>query len=332
MPRFPKPWFRKDRNSWFVQLDGKQHNLGPDRELAFKRYHDLMAQPKKRKVPSETVPAVIDLFLDWCEKNRAKRTYEWYQVRCQAFVDTIPPDLRVADLRPHHLQTWVDSHAEWAPGNKRNACRSVQRTMNWAVKQGYIDRSPIAHFEKPPQGRREQIVTQAEFDSVLAITQDREFRDLIITTWETGARPQETIRVEARHVDLKNTRWVFPASESKMGRLPRVIYLSTEALDITKRLVLTYPTGPLFRNTRGKPWTADAVNCRFTTVQKKLGKRYSLYALRHSWATKALQNGVDPITVAVLMGHNDPSMLAKHYQHLSQDPNYLRDAVTRAIA
>lgn len=332
MPRFPKPWFRKDRDCWYVQLDGKQHNLGPDRKLAFKRYHDLMAQPRKRRVPSETVPAIIDLFLDWCEKNRAKRTYEWYQVRCQAFIDTISPDLRVSDLRPHHLQTWVDSHTTWAPGNKRNACRAIQRAMNWAVKQGYIEKSPIAHFEKPPQGRREQIVNQAEFDAILAITRDREFRDLIITTWETGARPQETIRVEARHVDLKNTRWVFPASESKMHRLPRVIYLSTDALEITKRLVLTYPTGPLFRNTRGKPWTADAVNGRFTTVQKKLGKRYSLYALRHSWATKALQNGVDPITVAVLMGHNDPSMLAKHYQHLSQDPNYLRDAVSRAIA
>ena len=220
----------------------------------------------------------------------------------------------------------------WAPGNKRNACRAIQRAMNWAVKQGYIDRSPIAGFEKPPQGRREQIVIQAEFDAILASTRDREFRDLIITTWETGARPQETLRVAARHVDLKNARWVFPASESKGGRLPRVIYLSTEALEITKRLVLTYSTGPLFRNTRGNPWTADSVSCRFTTLQKKLGTRYSLYAIRHSWATKALQNGVDPITVAVLLGHHDPSMLAKHYQHLSQDPNYLREAVSRAIA
>ena len=139
---------------------------------------------------------------------------------------------------------------------------------------------------------------------------------MIITTWETGARPQETLHVEARHVDLKNLRWIFPASETRTGRLPRVIYLNAEALEITKRLALLHPTGKLFRNTRGKPWTADAVNCRFATVQKKLGKRYSLYALRHSWATKALQNGVDPITVAVLMGHSDPTMLAKHYQHL----------------
>ena len=273
MPRFPKPWFRNDRNCWCVQLHAKQRNLGPDREAAFDRYHELMREPRKRRVASQTVPAIIDLFLDWCEKNRAPRTYDWYQVRCQAFVDTIPAELRVTDLRPHHLQTWVDSHPGWAPGNKRNACRAIQRAMNWAVKQGYIDRSPIAGFEKPPQGRREQIVTQAEFDPILAITQDREFRDLVITTWETGARPQETLVVEARHVDLKHARWVFPASETKTKRLPRVIYLSKKAPDVTERLVLTYPTGPLFRNTRGKPWTADAVSCRFTTIESVLVQR-----------------------------------------------------------
>ena len=42
----------------------------------------------------------------------------------------------------------------------------------------------------------------------------------------------------------------------------------------------------------------------FTTIRKKLGKRYCMYNFRHSWATAALQNGVDPITVAVLMGHH----------------------------
>jgi hypothetical protein len=48
--------------------------------------------------------------------------------------------------------------------------------------------------------------------------------------------------------------------------------------------------------------------------------KYSLYALRHSWATNALQRGVDALTVAILMGHKDPSQLAKVYQHLSHNP------------
>jgi integrase len=58
---------------------------------------------------------------------------------------------------------------------------------------------------------------------------------------------------------------------------------------------------------------------------------YSLYALRHAWATHALQRGVDPLTVAILMGHRDPSMLARVYQHLSLNPNHLLQQARKAV-
>src|SRR5262245_6657718 len=63
----------------------------------------------------------------------------------------------------------------------------------------------------------------------------------------------------------------------------------------------------------------------------QLAQRYSLYALRHSWATNALQKGIDPLTVAVLMGHEDPSMLSKVYQHLSLNPAHMLDQAKRAV-
>jgi site-specific recombinase XerD len=62
----------------------------------------------------------------------------------------------------------------------------------------------------------------------------------------------------------------------------------------------------------------------------QLAPRYSLYALRHSWATNALQKGIDALTVAILMGHEDPSTLAKVYQHLSLNPKHLLDQARRA--
>lgn len=330
--KFPKPWYRPKRGVWYVTIDGVQHNLGPDREKAAERYHALMAQPRPKKVAAESVVGVIDAFLDWCEKHRAADTYDWYKSRLQLFVKTIPADLKSAQLRPLHVQQWIDGYEHLASGSKRNHCRAVQRAMRWAEQQGYIDRSPIAHMEKPAAGKRDTVVSQAEFDAILAKTRDRAFRDLLIVSWETGCRPQESLIVEARHVDLKNARWVFPPKEEKMGRVPRIVYLTETALEITTRLKLQYPEGPLFRNTRGVPWTPDAVNCRFTTLNKKLGKRYCLYVLRHTWMNRLLTSGVDALTVAVLAGHSDPSTLAKTYQHLSQNPEYLRNSVRRVTA
>jgi hypothetical protein len=53
---------------------------------------------------------------------------------------------------------------------------------------------------------------------ILANTRDRAFCDLLISTWESGCRPQESLRVEARHVDLANQRWVrFSASFAELS-------------------------------------------------------------------------------------------------------------------
>ncbi len=46
MARRPTPWFRKDRNAWFVTIDGVRHNLGPTKQEAFDQFYAMMAQPR----------------------------------------------------------------------------------------------------------------------------------------------------------------------------------------------------------------------------------------------------------------------------------------------
>ena len=52
--------------------------------------------------------------------------------------------------------------------------------------------------------------------------------------------------------------------------------------------------------------------------------------VRHSWMTRLLKSGVDPITIATLAGHVDTSMLARQYQHVAQDPVFLREKLRAA--
>ena len=333
MSRTPKPWYRKERKSWFVTVHGQRHNLGPDRQTAFQRFHELMAAPKsipQKSVQTETVVSIIDSYLEWCLKHRAKRTYDWYLERCQWFVETIPDGLSINQLKPYHVQRWVDAHPNWSDGHIRGGIIAIQRPLRWAVKMGLIDQNPIAHIEKPQQGTRDLLITQEIFDEILGHATDQAFKDLITTAWETGARPQEILAVEARHVDVKNSRWVFPKEEAKGKRQIRVVYLSDEAMEITKRLINVNPEGRLFRNKNGNPWTPYSVNCRFFCLSKKLNQKYCLYVFRHSFATRMLESGLDPITVSVLMGHKDTTMLARGYQHLSHNPDNLLQQIRNA--
>lgn len=328
--RFPKPWYRQSRGVWYVTLGSKQHNLGPDRDRAFERYKELIAQERRiEPVETETVAAIIDRFLEWTKNHRAIRTYEWYLQRCQWFVETIG-DLHVQQLKPYHVQEWLDAHPNWSDGHRRGCIIAVQRPLRWATRMGYIPGNPIQHIEKPQGGRREEIISPSEFESLLRHVRDEQFRELLSVAWTTGCRPQELLGVQARHVDLEHARWVFPKNEAKGRKRIRIVYLPDEALSITQRLVLKNPEGTLFRNTRGRPWAAWAVGCRFGKLKAKTGRRYCLYLFRHSFATRLLEQGVDALTVSVLLGHSDTTMLGKVYQHLSHNPDLLRKAAGKA--
>ena len=331
--KFPKPWFRPSRNVWYVTIDGVQHNLGSDEKRAFEQYHRLMAEPRSEsvrgKIPAGAVEEADDFFetlavkfVAWCQKHRAPSTAIRYKELIMSFLDHAG-DICISRLKPYNLEEWCAAHPKWSPGMQRTAMIAVQRCLNWAVKMGHVDHSPIAHCEKPQAGRRERLLTNDEYEKLIALIDDEPFRDLLTVSWEIGCRPQESLIVEARHIDLVNQRWVFEKRLSKGKKQQRVVYLTDKARDICQRLIAKHPDGPIFRNEDGNPWTPFALNNRFCRLKKKLGFKCCMYLLRHAWMTRLLKQGVDPITVSTLAGHVDTSMLARIYSHLAQDANYL---------
>jgi integrase len=69
---------------------------------------------------------------------------------------------------------------------------------------------------------------------------------------------------------------------------------------------------------------------QITLLAKEHGPRYNLYAFRHSFVTEALIQGLDAVTVSVLVGHRDTTMISRHYAHLTDRHDHLREAATRA--
>ncbi len=49
--------------------------------MAFNKYHQLMLKPKAPQISSDSLALLVDTFLDWNLKHRAKRTFDWYKER-----------------------------------------------------------------------------------------------------------------------------------------------------------------------------------------------------------------------------------------------------------
>ncbi len=190
--RQPKPFFRKFTKSWYVQIRGKQINLGRDKKQAWAKYQQLIASPDELDSHTTTVHRLFDLYLSWVQKNRSAATYDAARRYLSSFARTLPKSLVVSKLEPSYITTWMGDHATWGDTTRNDAISYVQRAFHWAVNQRLLVRLPLPRLEdKPPRRRREVVYSPAEFQTLLDAIPDREFRDLLEFLWETGCRPIE---------------------------------------------------------------------------------------------------------------------------------------------
>jgi integrase len=305
-------------------------------------------QPLKEDCP---VASVLDHFLEHHKNKSAPATYEFYFHALNSFAHYIGPKLRVCDLKPAHVEDWIDHNHRTAKratpkgtidtgkptsdNYRRNLIRAVKAAFRWAERRGNIDRSPIRYVELPTARSRDVYLMPEQWDKLIAkVAKSRDggcLLDLITVMKETGCRPQEARRVEARHFKRDEKCWEFPVLESKGKKEKRVVLLTDKAFEICQRLALKNPEGPMFRTSAGKPWTRRALSFRLYSLSEKLGFEICPYAIRHTFATDAIVNGVDLQTIATLMGHVDLGMLSRIYQHIKRRSDHLRAGLNKAV-
>ena len=338
MARTPKPWWREDRQAWFVTIRGERHNLGSDKAAADREFHRLMSQPPAERPHCQSRRPAFP-------SPRSSRNFSTgasstgpvgptigisSTSKASSIRSTSRQNLPAASLKPFHVVEWADKHPSWGANYRRGAIIAIQRPFNWAAKLGYIHESPIRYIEKPQPTRREQVISEKEWQAIRDHYQVGDpFRELLEFAWETGCRPQEAKNIEARHVDLEKHRVVFPPAEAKGKKRWRIIYLTPRAEEIIKA------------KTCGSCEGASVPECQGTKVDVLLDglpfyafENASWHPLRLLFAPPRLchakaGSGLDHITVAALMGHADATMLARVYSHIGEREDHLREQLNR---
>jgi integrase len=348
--RPPQPWYWEARKGWYVNLRGKRILLarGKDAgEEARREFYRLMAA--EGRAPAGTagvggdrlfVRDVFNLFLAEFARDvergvRAEETLRRSYGRHLASAVERFGGLRVGEVRPLHVRRWVDSQARWGPTTRCDAVKAVKRAFNWAKRAGYIPANPVADLDRDRPRRREAIPTTGQVAAILAAIGADPFADLLRALIMTGCRPGEVADLTAGAADPDAGTWtVKNKTRSRTGEPTRTVHLTPETVALTRRLLAAHPTGHLFRNTAGRPWTRNAMACRFARLRKKLGlgREATAYAFRHYYVTTALVNGVPVATLAELVGHKDVTMIMKVYSHLAGRADHLRAAARQAQA
>jgi integrase len=334
-----KPWYRKARAGWYLEVDGRQIRLtrGGQAETereAWAEYHRVMAElgrgPDNRRARPSTA-ALILAFLTATSGRVKPSTAAWYARHLEPFEAAFGPR-PAAELTPHEVATWLAGRPQ-ADGTKHGTAAAIKRLTRWASRQKLLTGDPLEGLERPKMGRRSPAMRTDEADRLIAAVKYPDFRDVLVALRETGARPSEVAAVTAAHYRPEAGVWAFEEhkTDGSTGR-PRVVYLTPEMVAMTERLAGARPRGPLFLNRRRRPWTRNAIGLAFGRLRDRLGldRRYTPYSLRKGFGTDALARGVPAAIVAELMGHRSTAMLDRHYSHLSDRGSVLRAAAERA--
>ena len=337
MPRPPKPWWNAQKGAWYCWIDGKRVRLAVDKADATIQFHRLMAARGVNlpglAPPGYTVLDVFNLFVDHVSRavsrgERSRVTLEGYERYLPRAAEAIG-GIAASELRPHHVETWLDSEPRWGPTSRYNAITAIKAAFRWANRSGHLETNPLAHMERPTPKRRERIPTEADLEAWRTAWSDQAGRDLLQALVESGCRPGEVYRLTARDVDLEAGTWsVIDKIRHKTGEERRTVHLTPSLVNLSRRLVERWPEGPIFRNRSGRPWTRNAVACRFARLRARgvASPGDVAYALRHLYVTDALERGVDVATVAALVGHKDATMILRVYSKLRQRSEHLRRA------
>jgi integrase len=108
--------------------------------------------------------------------------------------------------------------------------------------------------------------------------------------------------------------------------------LRRELIDLRLASEHSQDDDPIFASREGTPLHHRNVAHRgFERAAKEAGiNRVSFHDLRHAAASRLIANGLDPVTVAGVLGHGDPNITLKVYAHLFNREER-EEAVRRAL-
>ena len=320
-----KPYYWTARAAWYVNVLKNDRvtkkKLHQSKRIAFALWRDMVRlqtdvthDPLFRTVASAWTEVQQRRF------NRREVSAVWldratYTV-CK-FTDKFPGH-RCSQITADLMDTWL---ATMKPNYARTELATIKQVLRWAQSVGRCDRNPLAAYRGPSAQPRITGISIADHAKLCKAT-DNHFRPLLRMAWLTGCRPGELRLLRWDQLSADYTRATLTEHKTaRKTRRPRVIFFSRRARVILMR---TLRRGEfVFLNSKGLPWTKDAVVLRMRRLREKTGVKAVAYNYRHGWITRSLVSGLSPATVGALAG-TGVDMVARVYGHVDEHAEFLR--------
>ncbi len=311
---------RKDSKFWWMCFSvGNKHyrrSTGTtNKALAEKIYakvQTIIAEGKwfDFERAKHTFDELIERFMQTHAKQQRQSTQKRYKAAITHLKEYFS-GLYLEDITPRVIVEYMQLRLQQGakPGTVNREFRTMSRAMSLAKRQWeWIKEN---HCEKVSALKEDN-------ERVRYLSEDEEIRlldactftpylhgqlkEIVIFALNTGLRQSEILNLKWEDVDLKNKVAIIRETKTK----PRAIPLNNIACKVLM--------GKKIRNISGYIWTTgngtkimnrNLLREFYKALKKANIHNFRFHDLRHTFATRLVQAGVDIYTVAKLMGHKD---------------------------
>ena len=212
----------------------------------------------------------------------------------------------------------------------RNINQVISSALDLAVAQKIIPSNPTDACELPKVEHREmQTIPEEQLQAFLAEAKATGVYEMYYIELATGLRRGELLGLKWNDIDWKNgiikVRRQIARVDGQIVEAPlktknsyRTVTISPQAIEVLKQQRAKTHDQYVFPSPNGGPISPDSVNNMLKRVLARAGiPKVRFHDLRHTFATIALQNGVDIKTVSGMLGHFSAGFTLDTYAHVT---------------
>lgn len=332
---------------------------GSDPDKLLERIEDLKYEVRHGIYEKEQNITVDSWFSTWMEEYKRHQvkptTYDLYERTYMGHIKPYIQKKKLRDIRPEHIQRILNAESKVV---KRQTLTRIHVILNGlfrqAYKNGIIQKNPVERSTLPKlrEDAERRVMTREEQALFMRYAKQTYYGDIFEVALSTGMRKGELLALEWSDVDFNNrmihvtgtlirvnSRYVKGTPKSKTSR--RDIPMLDNVYAILRRrrrelLELKVKLGdkwtPLdgldnlvFTNEFGSVVTLNTMQYYMRHIQDMIRRGgiefepIHIHTLRHTFATRAIEAGMQPQVLKTILGHSSLAMTMDLYSHVLPD-------------
>lgn len=254
---------------------------------------------------------LLDLFKESTAHLKTKRTMRDDYKRIKDALTSFSPR-QIANITEGKIMRYLnarlnDPEDKFGYTSANRLITNMKTFINWCVRENYCSSNPIQYLSKIKQQKKPpRFLSQAEIENILETARPLRIYYIIATAIYSGLRLGELRNLKWEDISFKENLITVHKSKSKNFRF----------VPLNKKLKCILSE---IKKSKGKCLDFTDFRGQFEDVKNNSGiKDIRFHDLRHTFASRLVQEGVPIYTVSKYMGHGTIKM-TEIYSHLVPD-------------